>query len=240
MASNPNAFMITLHGPEGGTLIYRVDTTGRSEGRVTIPGTERCVEDPELSIYVDSYVKMIDTSLEERQSEQHRFQRYSREKQKPVTDLQEFGTALSINGVKLFTDNIETIVVPPLETADTVVKRAVKSETVPVEPPGPNNWFLKIQNVDLYFRPLYVFEFEKFAVDNRREDRRSAELDALDRTHWTTLATSEYQIPTLPWGSILKLSTDIALVLLRDVPVLGQSLEISKLLMEQGPEIIVV
>lgn len=238
VAKNADAIMITLQGSEGKTLNYRVDRTGRSEGRVAISGTERCVTDPRYAAFIDSYVKQVDSTPVEIQAEQHRFEKYSRERQRLVGDLQEFGLQLSVDNSQLFTDNLETIIVPPLETADTVVKRAFKQVTIRVEPPGPNEWYLKIRNVDLYFRPLYVFEFEKFGPDNKRQDRRSAELDALDRTRWTTLATSEYQIPTVPWGKILRLSSDIALALLRDVPVLGQSLEISKLLIEQSPSII--
>ncbi|MBX7236743.1 MAG: hypothetical protein K1X65_20345 [Caldilineales bacterium] len=237
-ALNPDATTITLIG-QGQQLDFRVDQTGRSMPRISVSGFERCVTNREFEEYIDSYIRLESaTTPQIKQQIQRRLDGYTKQKPVQVLDLEAFAKRLEVDGRPLFDDELETLVVPPLEGADTVVKRAMKEVMVSIDAQTIHEWGLRAETVDLYFRPLFVFEFEKYDERNNPLDRRLEELDALDRNHWTNLATTEFQMSSMPWGKILKLSSDIGIILLQDVPVLGRSLEIGKAIAEQGPGIV--
>ena len=153
-------------------------------------------------------------------------------------DLAEFVDQLSLDGIALFADDIKTIVVPPLETADNVVRRTMQEVMAPIEAATIYNWALEVVNVDLYFRPLYVFQFEKLDQAGNAIERKLEELDALYKDRWVTLQTTEFQMSTIPWAKILRLSADIGAIMLQDVPVLGTSLKIASTLADQAPGIV--
>jgi hypothetical protein len=157
---------------------------------------------------------------------------------RPVPDLKEFAQKLTIEGIPVFIDNIETIVVPPLETADNIVRRMLKQVIVPIETGKIYNWELIVPYIDLYFRPLYVFQFERLDSDGNPIERKLEELDALHKNRWVNLETTEYQISSIPWAKILKLSADIGSIILRDVPILGTTMQIASKVADQAPEIV--
>lgn len=237
-AHNPDAVKISIQSASGQVIDFRVDQTGRSQGRVTFTGLERCVTNRDITEWVDSYVKVSDLDPVKFQQDQIRFQEYAKQNPHQVHDLEAFATRLEWDGRPLFRDDVETIVVPPLETADMVVKRALRKVMVSIDASVIHEWWLRVEHVDLYFRPLFVFQFEKMDDKGNPLDRKLEELDALNRTRWTGLTTTEFQMSTIPWNKILKLSADIAITLLRDVPLLGPSLEIARHIAEQGPGII--
>ncbi len=108
----------------------------------------------------------------------------------------------------------------------------------PIEAATIYDWALEVVNVDLYFHPLYVFQFEKLDQAGNAIERKLEELDALYKDRWITLQTTEFQMSTIPWAKILRLSADIGAIMLQDVPVLGTSLKIAGTLADQGPGII--
>jgi hypothetical protein len=238
-AHNPDAVAVAIQGPQGQTIEFRVDASGRSEGRVSFTGMERCVTNRDRTEWIESYVQTpVDLPPQRVQEDQKRMSDYTIQNPIPIYDLQEFATALCLKGQKLFKDDLETLVVPPLETADNVVKRMLRKVMVSIDAQTIHSWGLRVDAIDLYFRPLFVFQFEKLDPGGNMMERKLEELDGLTRNRWTNLATTEYQMPTIPWSKILKLSADIGLVLLNDVPVLGQALQITSIVAQQVPGIV--
>jgi hypothetical protein len=238
LAQHPDAVKITLQGPSEQTIDFRVDQTGRSGGQVTITGIERCVTNRDKVNWIDSYVQREDVTPLVMQQEQKRMQAYVVQRPKEVQDLEEFVGSLSIGGNTLFQDGLETIVVPPLETADNVVRRSLKEVMVSIDAPMIHEAWLKVENVDLYYRPLFVFQFEKLDDRGNTIERKLEELDALNKDNWTTLATTEFQMSRVPWTKILRLSADIGTILLQDMSIVGTALRVTNTVIDQGPDIV--
>lgn len=238
-AHNPDAIMISVQGPQGQSVDLRVDQTGRSGGRVSLSGIERCVTTRDQTEWCDSYIQPQEgLTPQQAQQDQKRLQDYTVQNPMQIHDLEEFASSVSINGKPRFEDKVETIVVPPLETADAVVKRVMRKVMVSIDASVIHDWRLRVETVDLYFRPLFVFRFERLDETGNPLERKLEELDALNRNRWTTLATTEFQMSSIPWTKILKLSTDIGAILLEGVPLLGRTLQIGKILVDQGPGIV--
>lgn len=241
-AQDPDALSITLLGndQQGNQLemIYRVDQTGRSGGQVKLTGIERCVTDRDVTQFIDSYTRTEEWPPKVLDEHQKLLRDSAKLRPRPITDLAEFGNRLTIDSTPIFTDDIKTIVVPPLETADNIVRRSLQQVMAPIEAATIFEWSLEVVNVDLYFRPLYVFQFERLDEDGNTIERRLEELDALNKDRWVSLQTTEFQMSTIPWGKILKLSTDIGAIVLGDVPILGTSLRVATTIAEQAPGIV--
>lgn len=241
-ANDPDAISITIQGNdmEGNQMemIYRVDQTGRSGGQVSLTGIERCVTDRDNTQWIDSYMRTEDWLPKD--LEDHRKLLKDTAKQRPIAvpDIAEFGGNLAIDGQKIFDDDIKTIVVPPLETADNVVRRALQQVMVPIEAATIFQWGLEVTNIDLYFRPLYIFEFVRLDQDGNPIERKLEELDALHKDQWVNLQATEFEMSTIPWLKILKLSADIGVIMLRDVPIIGTSMKIASTVAGQAPDII--
>jgi hypothetical protein len=157
---------------------------------------------------------------------------------KPVNDLDSFVTELTIDGNNLFSDVLETMVVPPLEAADSVIRRMLQKVMVPIEAATIFDWQLEVQTIDLYFRPIFVFEFIRMDRDGNALERKLEELNALKKDHWVNLETTEFQMSTIPWVKILKLSADIGSIVLQDVPIVGTTMKVISAVATQGPDIL--
>jgi hypothetical protein len=238
LAHHPDAVKITLQGPNEQAIDFRVDQTGRSGGQVTITGIERCVTNRDKVNWIDSYVQREDMTPQMAQQEQKRMQAYIVQRPKEVVDLEEFVASLSVGNSTLYQDGLETLVVPPLETADNVVRRSLKEVMVAIDAPMIHEAWLKVENIDLYFRPLFVFQFDKVDDHGNTIERKLEELDALNKDHWTTLATTEFQLPRVPWTKILRLSSDIGTILLQDIPIAGTAFKVTSTVLDQGPDIV--
>lgn len=241
-AQDPDALSITLLGndPQGNQLemIYRVDQTGRSGGQVKLTGIERCVTDRDVTQFIDSYTRTEEWPPRVLEEHQKLLRDSAKLRPRPIADLTEFGNNLTLDSAPIFSDDIKTIVVPPLETADNVVRRSLQQVMAPIEAATIFEWSLEVVNVDLYFRPLYVFQFERLDEDGNSIERRLEELDALNKDRWVTLQTTEFQMSTIPWGKILRLSTDIGAIVLGDMPILGTTLRVATAIADQAPGII--
>lgn len=238
LAHHPDAIKITLQGPNDQTIDFRVDQTGRSGGQVTITGIERCITARDKINWIDSYVQRDDLTPQVAQQEQKRMVDYTRKGTKEIEDLEGFVNSLTLDDNLLHQDGVKTLIVPPLETADNVVRRSLKEVMVSIDAPTIHEAWLKVENVDLYFRPLFVFQFDRVDEQGNTIDRKWEELDALNRDNWTTLATTEFQIPRVPWIKILKLSADIGTILLQDIPIAGTAFKVTSHVLDQGPDII--
>ena len=88
---------------------------------------ERWRHNRDRTEWIESYVQTpADLPPQRIQEDQKRMSDYTIQNPIPIYDLQEFATALCLKGQKLFKDDLETLVVPPLETADNVVKRMLR------------------------------------------------------------------------------------------------------------------
>ena len=241
-AQELDAVWLTIQGTDKSgnqsELVYRVDKTGRSGGQVKLTGIERCVTNREVNEWIDSYIQNENWTEKEVETRQKQLQESALQRPKPVTDLENFANNLFIDGRTLFDDGIETIVVPPLETADNVIRRMLQKVMVPIEAATIYEWFLEVMTVDLYFRPLYVFEFVKMDKDGNAVARNLEELDALRRDRWVKLETTEFQMSTIPWAKILKLSADIGSIVLKDIPIVGTTMKVISAVASQGPDIV--
>ena len=132
----------------------------------------------------------------------------------------------------------KTTVVPPLKTANNVVRRALQQVMVPIEAATIYQWGLEVTNIDLYYRPLYVFEFIRLDQDGNPIERKLEELDALHKDQWVSLQATEFEMSTIPWMKILKLSADIGVIMLRDVPIIGTSMKIASTVAGHAPGIV--
>ena len=241
-ADDPDAVSISIQGNDTqGTqmeMVYRVDQTGRSGGQVKLTGIERCMTDRDVTQWIDSYMRTEDWMPKDLANHQKLLRETAQQRPRPVPDITEFGENLVIEGEKILDDNVKNIIVPPLETADNVVRRTLQQVMVPIEAATIYEWGLEVTNVDLYFRPVYVFEFVRLDQDGNAIERKLEELDALHKDTWVNLQATEFQMSTIPWLKILKLSADIGSIMLRDVPVIGTSLKIVSTVTDQAPDII--
>lgn len=245
VARNPHAKEIYLPGPSG-LQSYAVDTTRRAEGRVMISGLEHCIVRKREADWVDSYLRWPDPPPDRVQEFQKREQEHKQrlkgytEKYEPteVRDFPAFFQTLKVDGEAWFTDPVPTTVMVPLEKAEVIVQRTLKAVMESISAEYIHSWGLRVEAVDLYFRPIFIFEFKQYDVQDREVgEKRVEELDGLDRTLWTSLPTTGRPKSDIPWAEILRLSTDLGLVLLRDVSGVGPVLELGKVLQDHLPEI---
>jgi hypothetical protein len=240
-AHDPDAMNITIQGSDKNGVptesLYRVDQSGRSGGVVKLTGIERCVTRREISEWIDSYVQTENWQQKQIDTQQKLLQELALQHPRPVEDLESFAYDLKLNGQPIFTDNVETIVVPPLEAADNVVRRMLQKVMVPIEAANIYEWMLEVMAIDLYFRPIFVFEFLRLDREGNPVERKIEELDALKRGHWVNLQTTEFQMSTIPWVKILKLSADIGSIVLGDIPIVGTTMKVVSAVATQGPGI---
>ena len=240
-AHDPEAVMITLQGndKEGQKTEseYRVDRSGRSEGKVRLTGIERCVKDREENSWIDSYVHTDDWSPKDIEAQRKHLSDLALQNPIPIRDLEGFASSLTFDNTPLFEDTLETIVVPPLETADNVVRHTLRKVMVPIEAALIYDWLLDVSIIDLYFRPLYVFQFSRMDKEGNTIEVKLEELDAIKKDRWINLQTTEYQMSTIPWVKILKLSADIGAIVLNDIPIVGTTMKVVSAVATQGPDI---
>ncbi|HEY89974.1 MAG TPA: hypothetical protein G4N98_09650 [Thermoflexia bacterium] len=201
-------------------------------------GIERCIKDREVIEWIDSYVQSDDWSDRKKAIKQKQLQESALQRPRQVTDLENFANSLILEGRSLFDDSIETIVVPPLETGDNVIRRILPKVTIPIEVATIYKWSLEVLKIDLYFRPIFVFEFIRQDREENPVERKLEELDALKKDRWVNLETTEFQMSTIPWAKILKLSADIGAIVLKDIPVVGTTMKVASAVASQGPDII--
>lgn len=237
-----DAAIITIQGTDKSgsqtEAIYRIDQSGRSGGQVKLTGIERCIKDREVTEWIDSYIQSDDWSDKEKITKQKQLQESTLQRPRQVADLENFANNLMLEGEPLFDDNVETIVVPPLETVDNVIRRILPKVTVPIEAATIYDWSLEVLKVDLYFRPIFVFEFIHQDKDGNPVERKLEELDALKKDRWVNLETTEFQMSTIPWVKILKLSANIGAIVLKDIPVVGTTMRVASAIASQGPDIV--
>ncbi len=69
--------------------------------------------------------------------------------------------------------------------------------------------------------------------DGNPIERKLEELNALKKDHWVNLETTEFQMSTIPWVKILKLSADIGSIVLQDVPIVGTTMKVISVVASQ-------
>jgi hypothetical protein len=241
-AQDSDAVMITIQGVDKAgsptESVYRVDQTGRSGGLVKLTGIERCVTRRDVLEWIDSYTQTENWVPKQVEAQQKLLQELTLQHPRPINDLERFASDLSLDNEKLFSDHIETIVVPPLETADNIIRRMLQKVMVPIEAATIFEWGLNVELIDLYFRPIFVFEFIRMDKEGNPIERKLEELDALKRGYWVNLQTTEFQMSNIPWVKILKLSADIGSIVLGDIPIVGTTMKVISAVASQGPDIV--
>lgn len=219
-ASSNDVVEITIQGSDGNTLNFPVDPTGKSN-QVILHGIERCTSKHDVSQFIDAYESDHQTSLSDKAAsflhdEQKRMGKYLSQRSQVVTDLAAFYESAKLGTSPLYDDDLETIVVPPSQVANAVTSTVMKQVMVSIEAIKIHEWLLSVEFADLYFRPVYIFQFERKESDGSVVERKYEELDALSNT-WTTLATSDIPETTITWDNVLRLSTDASDVVLKEL-----------------------
>jgi hypothetical protein len=92
----------------------------------------------------------------------------------------------------------------------------MKKVMVSKQPIRIHDWFLAVDTVDLYFRPAYVFQFERRDKDGKLISMKLEELDAVNGK-WTTLSTIDVRRSSVPWDKVLLLTMDATAVVLKEL-----------------------
>lgn len=240
---DPDAESITLQGSDKSgnhaELIYQIDQTESSKGVAKFTGVEKYNTRRELLEWIDSYTPTQNWSPRQVAEQQRFLQNLALQNREQVKDLEGFAEKLTLDGRPVFSDSIETIVVPPLDMVDNVVRRALQKVMVPIEAATIIDWQLEVATLDLYFRPIFVFEFIHLDRNGNTVERKLEELDAV-AGHWVNLQTIEFQRSTTPWTKVLKFSADVGSILLQDIPVVGTTMKvISSTIPTQREDVIV-
>ncbi|MEA3397329.1 MAG: hypothetical protein U9R05_07695 [Chloroflexota bacterium] len=121
----------------------------------------------------------------------------------------------------------------PREPANRVVGNVMKKVMVSIEPVAIHDWLLTIDAVDLYLRPVFVFQFERAGKEAAVAERKFEQLDALTGD-WTALETTEVLSSNIPWEKILVLTMDASAVVFQELS--GPWLKVTAGLLKVGSE----
>jgi len=210
-----------------------------SEGKaVDLQGIERCVTDRNVSELIDAYAVPQPSSaltIPVFRNDQGQLRQYLAHPTSQVDDLVTLYQEATLDGKPLYDDlhedeKIEVLL--PNEPANRVVGEVMKKVMVSIDPVAIHDWLLTVETVDLYLRPLYVFQFERIK-DGDVVQRKVEQLDALQPC-WTTLPTTEVPTRHVPWDKILLLSIDASAVVLQELG--GPWLRVTSGLLEVGQE----
>ena len=147
-------YPLPLSGPE----VEKVSIEGKDyqavEGRVTLTGLEHCREEPDKEVYVDGLSNVANPALAS-------YLKYAATKI-PMEDLDEFAP----EGV---------IVVPPQSRASAVVHEVLTGLIKSVQADRILEDSVEVDRVDLYYRPVYAFQYRWLS----KEREAVLEYDAL-------------------------------------------------------------
>ena len=125
---------------------------------------------------------------------------------KNIDDLAAFYQTKTVDGEFLAQDiqpEEDIQIILPTEPANRVVAVVMKKVMVSIDPIKIHDWSLSVEIADLYYRPLYVFEFERMDKDGTVIDRKHEQLDAING-EWSQIPSPEIKQPAaLPWDKIL-------------------------------------
>ncbi len=129
-ASGPEVRQVTVLGQE-----YTIDSAG-GRGSFTLPTLEHCRDEFSSELYLDGVSGA------------------------PVTDATAIvgGPRHEVSDLAALSED-ETVVVPPEQRASYVVRQLLASMMKPVQADSVTEESMTIQNIDLYYRPWWAFEF---------------------------------------------------------------------------------
>ncbi|MCX6033095.1 MAG: hypothetical protein NT169_27900 [Chloroflexi bacterium] len=94
------------------------------------------------------------------------------------------------------------------------------------------DWLIAAENVDLYYRPAYVFRFIRLDAQGQVLDTRLEQIDAVNG-NWAP-ADIELLKPNVPWDKVLSLTADASAVVLMELG--GPWLRVAAGLMKVGKD----
>lgn len=221
-ASDSDVIEIVLEGPDGDRLVAPVNQKAKTT-QVTLHGTERCVTDREVSEFIDAYEPRDSGSIGSKvasyfQDEQKHLAQYLAHPNRPVTNFPSFYQTRTLDGNPIFTDSEgeNLLVVMPDRDANRVVTSVMKKVMVSIEPVAIRDWLLTVDTVDLYFRPQYVFQFERLDKMGKVSETKVERLDGLTGK-WSMVETRQVRQSTVPWDKILILTVDASAVVIQEL-----------------------
>ena len=131
-------YTLTLSGPEVETVTIDGTTYRASDGRVTLDGLEHCRDEPDQELFVEAYSN-------ERTPELAQYLQYPAI-DIPRADLDNFAPA-------------GAIVVPSQIRASAVVRDVLLGVLKSVQADRILEDHVEVENIDLYYRPVYAFQY---------------------------------------------------------------------------------
>ena len=231
-----DALEITIQGIDDRVLTFPMSQSHE----IILHGIERCVTDREVSEVIDAYDVPESKSLSGRatsyfRSAQKRLTQYLSYPRTQGHDLATLYQESLLDGQPLYEDleDEKIRVLLPREPANRVVGNVMKKVMVSIEPVAIHDWLLTIDAVDLYLRPVFVFQFERADKEDAIAERKFEQLDALTGD-WTALATTEVLSSNIPWEKILVLTMDASAVVFQELS--GPWLKVTAGLLKVGSE----
>jgi hypothetical protein len=222
-AQDEDAVEITIQMNDGQRLVLPVNPQAKNRS-LTLNGIERCVTERIVSELISGYELSDSKSLREKvgifpKDKQEQMRAYLTNTRVPVLDLINFYQTQTVEGRSLYNDledeNIQIIL--PSQPANRVVGDVMKKVMVSIEPVAIHEWELAVEVADLYYRPAYVFEFEKLDKERNVTESKLEQLDAISG-EWMTISSREIVQPGgVPWDKIMHLTIDASVVVLQEL-----------------------
>ncbi|MEZ5335285.1 MAG: hypothetical protein R2741_08635 [Methanolobus sp.] len=106
-----------------------------SEGNLRLKGIEHCLEENKIELFVDAYTE-----------EEPDFSKYIGMETREILQTEELNEG-------------DNIVVPPKVKASFLIKKLLSDMMKPMDADEVLDDTVRIENLDLYFRPIYAFEY---------------------------------------------------------------------------------
>lgn len=220
--NDQDAVEVTLHSADEKKIVLPVNPQSKNRS-LTVHGKERCVTERDVSELIDAYqlpeTKSILRNPLSFKDDQATFREYLANPTAQVNDLAMLYQTNTIDGRPVYSDvEDESIqIILPNEPANRVVGEVMKKVMVSIDPITIYDWSLAVEVADLYFRPLYVFEFERLDKEKVVVETKLEQLDAINGS-WSTISTREVTQPgRVPWDKIMHLTIDASIVVLQEL-----------------------
>jgi len=220
--SDPDVIEVIVVGLDQNRLKYPINRQSKDR-IITLNTIERCKTERDILKLFDAYDAPVSPSLVGKAlgmvtpENDDRLADCLRHPLVQVLNFGEFFHRKTINGHPIFSDLIEgenIEIVLPNKDAVRVVSKVIEEVQIPLkkQPRKVHESRLEIYNFELYYRPIFVFEFQQ----EDSESLKYEEFDALTG-RWSSIPNKEIRQPDIPWDKVLRFSleaiTEIAITL---------------------------
>jgi hypothetical protein len=150
--------------------------------------------------------------------EQKRLGKYLSGRLRQIDDFATFYKDATMAGQPVYSElaDVEVQVILPDSPANRVVSEVMKKVMVSIEPVAIHDWSLTVEIADLYFRPMYVFQFEKLDEEGNVQETKLQQFDPI-KNEWGTISAREVRRSSVPWDKIMLLTVDASAVVLQEL-----------------------